>query len=652
MCLFVDYDIITFMEQQKEHILVCLSASPSNAHIIETAAQMAKAFDALFTALYVSTPDAPSMTEEDKARLQRNVALSEKLGATVATVYGDDVVFQIAEYARLSRVTKVVLGRSSIKRKPLGRQPLTDRLTAIAPDIEIHIIPDNAAEIKYRGNAQGIARRILPNWRDILITLGVLVAATGIGMFFAYLRFTEANIITVYVLSVLITAIFTQNFICNVVGAIGGVVIFNLLFVEPRFSLHVSDAGTYVTFAIMLAASLISGMLAHRLKYTAKQSAQSAYRTKVLFDTDRLLQQQTDSDELLFTMAQQLVRLTDRDAIVYSVADGKLLSSKVFLADRSDGAPFDEEAAKKCLTANNTVEFDGAVYRAVAITDRVYGVVGVRVGNRPFELLENSIFVSIVGECALAIDNVHNRKEQERATLEARQEQLRANMLRAISHDLRTPLTSIAGNADFLLNSYDKLDDGTRKQIFSDIYDDSMWLYALVENLLSVTRLNGTVQLNLTCELAEDLIDGALRRIHRRSNGYVLTKKLPDVPLLVNVDTKLILQVLVNLVDNALKYTPEGSEITLSAEPTDNGVMFSVADNGAGIADALKDKVFEMFYTGDNAVADGRRSLGLGLALCKSIVTAHGGTMSVTDNVPHGAVFSFVLPKGGSDVGE
>ncbi len=632
------------MEQQnREHILVCLSASPSNAHIIETAAKMAKAFDAHFTALYVSTPDAGNMSAEDKDRLQRNIALSEHFGATVTTVYGDDVSFQIGEFARLSRVTKVVLGRSSIKRRPFGNKPLTDRLTAIAPDIEIHIIPDHAAETKYPRSFKSMTHNIVPDWKSVLITLGIIAAATGIATLFSYLGISEASIVTVYVLSVLLTAVFTQNYLCGAVSAIASVLVYNLLFVEPRFSLRVNEAGTYVTFVVMLIASLVTSALANRLQYTAKQSIQAAYRTKVLFDADRLLQQQTDCDELLATMAQQLVKLMDRDVVVYSV-DGQ---SKVFRTDNSDGKDFDPETAMRLLqSADRESEADGTVYRTMSVFDRKYGAVGVRVDDKPLESLEKSIFQSVVGECALAIDNIHSREEKEQAALNARQEQMRGNMLRAISHDLRTPLTSIAGNADCLLNTYDKLDDETRKQLFSDIYDDAMWLYSLVENLLSVTRLDSHVEPNFTGELADELIDEAIRHVHRRSNEYAVVKDAPDKPLLVRVDTKLILQVLVNLIDNAIKYTPKGSKIVVSAKKVDNGVEFSVADNGKGIADEEKEKVFEMFYTGNNAVADSRRSLGLGLALCKSIVAAHGGSMTVSDNQPHGAVFSFVLPQG------
>lgn len=632
--------------------MVCLSASPSNAHIIETAASMAKAYSAGFIALYVSTPAAAKMTDEDRARLERNIALSEKLGASVTTVYGDDVGFQIAEFARLSRVTKVVLGRSSIKRKLFGGKPLTEQLTAIAPDIEVHIIPDSAAETKYPRRALVLTQSVLPTWKDLLVTLCVLAVATGVGMLFRYLNLTESSIITVFVLSVLVTAVFTQNYICNVASSVVGVILFNLLFVEPYNSLRVSDVGTYVTFAVTLTVSLIMGAVTYRMKYTAKKSAQSAYRTKVLFDTDRLLQQQSDKSKLLATAAEQLMRLTGRDVAVFTVTDGTPALEEVFNADQSEGAPFETQAVQMLLQTNvqDGMEQNGAIYYAVALDGRVYGAVGVRVGDKKLDSLEKSILRSIVGECALAIDNVHAREEQEHASVTARQEQLRANMLRSISHDLRTPLTAIAGNADCLLNSYDKLDDEVRTQLFRDIYEDSMWLYGLVENLLSVTRLNSEVKLNLTCELADELIDEAVRRLRRRSVGYVITKSLPEKPLLVKVDTKLFVQVLVNLLENALKYTPVGSHLTVSAAKTDNGVTFSVADNGGGIPDELKEKIFDMFYTGDNTVADGRRSLGLGLALCKAIVKAHGGEIFVTDNVPSGAVFSFTIPDEGDAI--
>lgn len=229
----------------------------------------------------------------------------------------------------------------------------------------------------------------------------------------------------------------------------------------------------------------------------------------------------------------------------------------------------------------------------------------------------------------------------------AQHEQLRANLLRAISHDLRTPLTSISGNASNLLTNFQKMDDDTRKQIFADIYDDSMWLINLVENLLAVTRLEEErVKLNQSAELMDEVIAEALRHVSRESEEHTIQVSGTEEFILAQVDAKLIVQVVINLVDNAIKYTPRGSLIEIRTQKQGNQVVVSVADNGPGIPDEQKKRVFDMFYSGANQIADSRRSLGLGLYLCKSIVNAHGGTISVSDNHPNGTVFTFTLPAG------
>ena len=241
----------------------------------------------------------------------------------------------------------------------------------------------------------------------------------------------------------------------------------------------------------------------------------------------------------------------------------------------------------------------------------------------------------------------NNIREKEEAAALARSEQLRANLLRAISHDLRTPLTSIAGSAGNLLANYEKMDEADRVRTFTDIYDDSRWLINLVENLLAITRIEGgQVRLTQSVELMDEVVSEALRHIDRHSSEHSIQSGTSDDLILAKIDAKLIVQVLINLVDNAIKYTPPGSEIRIHTEKQGQWVVVTVSDNGPGIPDGQKPRVFEMFYSGANRAADSRRSLGLGLALCKSIVTAHGGTISVSDNRPHGTVFTFTLPAG------
>ena len=198
-----------------------------------------------------------------------------------------------------------------------------------------------------------------------------------------------------------------------------------------------------------------------------------------------------------------------------------------------------------------------------------------------------------------------------------------------------------------LLANYKKMDDALREQTFTDIYDDSMWLINLVENLLAVTRIEGG-QVNLTrnIELMDEVVSEALKHINRKSKEHTIRVTSGKDFILAHIDAKLIVQVIINLVDNAIKYTPVGSVIEIHTDQKEQWVTVSVSDNGPGIPDEQKPRIFDMFYSGANKVVDSRRSLGLGLSLCKSIVTAHGGTISVSDNQPNGTVFTFTLPAG------
>lgn len=236
-------------------------------------------------------------------------------------------------------------------------------------------------------------------------------------------------------------------------------------------------------------------------------------------------------------------------------------------------------------------------------------------------------------------------RESAQAAMQIEKEQLRADLLRSISHALRTPLTSISGNASNLLSNENEFSQETRMQIYGDIYDDSMWLIKLVENLLSVTRIeDGRMDLRMSAELMDEVIAEAMRHTDRNRAGRKIEVSSDEEFILGKMDARLIVQVVINLVDNAVKYTPEGAQIRIHTGKKDGMVVVSVSDTGPGIPDEQKSKVFEMFYTGTNRAADGRRSLGLGLGLCRSIIRAHGGEIWVSDNKPQGAVFTFTLP--------
>ena len=204
-----------------------------------------------------------------------------------------------------------------------------------------------------------------------------------------------------------------------------------------------------------------------------------------------------------------------------------------------------------------------------------------------------------------------------------------------------------------LLSDLEKLDNDTIRQMCGDIYDDSAWLTNLVENLLAVTKIEeGRMRLQKQPHLVEEIVTEALQHISRKQTEHTITVHHQNELLLAKCDARLIIQVIINLVDNAIKYTPAGSHITITTKQNEQHTEVSVADNGAGIPDSEKEKIFEMFYSGSNPIADCRRSLGLGLGLCKSIITAHGGDISVTDNAPAGTIFTFTIPSGEVEVHE
>ena len=380
-----------------------------------------------------------------------------------------------------------------------GKLTLTEQLISYVPEIDIHIIPDSSVDITYRPKK---ARDHF--WSDILKNTakssGILGGATLLSLGFYRLGFTEANIIMVYILGVLLTSIATSHQIYSLVSSIASVFIFNFLFTHPRFSLTAYETGYPVTFIVMFLTAYVTGTFAIRYKEQAGQSAKIAHRTKILFDTDQLLSKAGNRSEIINTAAQQIKKLLNRRIIIFENVNGCLSSPCFFQPDTVSDRSYDmekESATAWWVLKNNhaagattdTLSDARFMYLALRVNERVYGVVGIEAENNPLDASEHGILLSILGECALALENERNVREKEAAAVLAESEQLRANLLRTISHDLRTPLTSISGNASNLLNNEGIFDETTRKQIYSDIYDDSMWLIKLVENLLYATRI-------------------------------------------------------------------------------------------------------------------------------------------------------------------
>lgn len=619
---------------------------------------MAKAFGGILIGLHVETRNSDKASMEDKKRLKDHIHLAEQLGAKIETVCGDDVPFLIAEYAKISGVSKIVTGRSAVQAGFIRKPTFTDKLSAYAPDMDIYIIPDNKIEKARQKFSAEHEKRITV--RNIAYAVACLLIATGIGFVFYKMKFSDTNIITIYILGVMISAILTSSREISFVQSIVSVVIFNYFFTEPKLSLKTYDPGYPVTFMITFIAALITSNLALKMKMQAKELAKSAYRTKIILDINQTLQSQKSIADIGNTMAEQLSKVLGRCVVFYGW-NGEHLGSpvvygekgRIVSSEKKELVTENEKAVAEWVLKNNkragvstgTLSEAACYYLAVRSLETVYGVIGIEMKHEEvLNAFENNVVMAVLSETATVLERETLRMKEEAAIEKANNEKLRANLLRSISHDLRTPLTSICGNADMLLQG--KLDEDKKEKIYGFIYEDSLWLINLVENLLSVTRIEkGKMEIKKEADMLEDLIEEALKHISRKSKEYCIQVIMENEFQLVNVDSRLILQVIINIVDNAVKYTPSGGKIIIRTKKEKNYVHVMISDNGNGIPDKDKEHIFDMFYTASGKIADLKRSLGLGLALCKAIVEAHGGMITVYNNKPKGSVFDFTIPS-------
>ena len=591
---------------------------------------------------------------QSDGQLGDNIRLAKRLGAQITTLYGDDAATVIAEYARASGSTKIVIGRSPRKRGIFSKKSIVDRLGEIASDIDIYIIPDKS-ETKDKPQAGLLAQERF-SVRDTIITILMLCLCTGIGYLFSDFGFSSANVIVVYIIGVLAIAMLTSGRSYSLAASIMSVLIFNFFFTQPYFSMF-SDPSHIMTFIVMFAAALLISSITARIRIQTRQTALRVYRTEVLLETSQKLQQALGVEQVLSVTAAQLGKLLDRSILIYPAENGRLLSPLLFPVNEDNDlnayltgrereiAQWTLENDRRAGSGTGMFQKADGLYMAIHAKGRVFAVAGIAMQNAPqLESFEKTLTVAILDECGLVLENERSRREKREIEERARAEELRANLLRAISHDLRTPLTNISGTAALLMEN--ELSEDKRRQMYESVYDDAGWLINLVENLLSITRMEGGSRIeNMQPELLDDVFREAVSHADRKLGEHELSVRISDDLLMAYMDARLIIQVIINLLNNAVKYTTPGSHISLSAKAQGDSVLISVADDGDGIGDDAKDKIFDMFYTAGKASSDARRGLGLGLALCKSIVGAHGGSINVSDNVPHGAVFTFDLKR-------
>ena len=488
---------------------------------------------------------------------------------------------------------------------------------------------------------------------DFVCAFLFLVLATLIGdVFFAFDM--EACIVITYVLAVLCISLLTVGrAYCFVASALSAL-LYNYFFTIPRFSLTAWGSAYPATFAVMFAVALVASTVAMTLRRELHASHMAYRRTKIILEADEVFRRCETREQIVSAAGAQLSRLLDATVVWYCDEGEGFMAQRKFAAAgaSSEELVIELSMARRALedgesTGVGTDLFSSAsgLYLPLRCGAEVVGVMGIcLMGAVPLPAERNEA-EAVAGEASLALARAQALEEREKAAVMAKNEQLRANLLRSISHDLRTPLTSISGNADVLLSDAGGLGDQKRIELLRDIRSDAMWLNATVENLLAITRLeNGGVHLSTTAELLDDIVEEALRHVSPDAEfHHIEVVPSPDL-LLVDVDARLVVQVVVNLVNNAITYTPAGSHICISTHADGGMAVVRVEDDGPGLAEKDRDHIFESFYRAGRTLADSKRSVGLGLALCKSIVEAHGGSIGVAAVEPHGCAFEFSLP--------
>ena len=640
--------------------LVCIGSSPSSARCIRWTARAAEAFHAQWTALYVETQDSEYDSTEQQTTLRTNMDLAAKLGAEIVTISGTDIAVTVAEYARLMGITNIVVGKSRNRGvlKKLFHADFEDRLIGLIPNIEVHIVPDVPTRRAPAEKLKRIRRerlRITP--ASTLKSLAILLLATALSFLLRRLHIGDQNIIMVYILSVLIISRATEGYLYGVISSVLSVLLFNFFFVEPFYTFNALQPGYSVTFLIMLFVAIITSALTIRIKAEARLAVQKERRTEVLYEINKRLLSTRGLNNIVEMTNETLVNLFGRSVVFYTQSPETGVNGTVLAAaddyDESVLHSPDEKAVahwvfvnqKRAGAGTDTLMGASAFYMPLVSQGRVIAVWGISCKKAGLDHNYRLFLRMIASQVAMALERQRLSDEQRAILVESESEKMRGTLLRAISHDLRTPLAGILGASAAILENKDALSAETKESLIANIQDESQWLIRMVENLLSVTRLDeNSSNLKKQPEAAEEVIADAVGRIRQRFPHRDITVSVPDDFLEVPMDGTLIVQVLINLVENAIKFSPEESSVQVTLQRKGENALFEVLDHGKGIPPEELPTLFSGARQRTEPSADSSRGMGIGLSICKTIVGAHGGQIEAENRPEGGAIFRFTLP--------
>jgi two-component system sensor histidine kinase KdpD len=634
-----------------ERLLVCVGPSPTTAKLIRTAKRMAAAFGAEWLAVAVETRGGQASTDT-RQKVVQHLRLAEQLGAETHTLVGENVAQTILDYARSRNVTKIVVGKTAQpwwKRSFLGT--VVDQLLEKSGEIDIYVI---------RGESEA-ARPVesLPApspfvWTDYAGTAVVVAVCGLLGWLNHVLRLAEANIVMMFLLGVAFVAS-RYGRGPSIVASIASVIIFDFFFVPPYLTLTVDDPQYYLAFGVMLAIGLLISALTARLKGQLRTSQEQEHRTAALYRFTKQLSEITGVEFLIRAAGQQLSQIFSGEVVLFlREANGTValrFGEETSVAKESVNAIVAQWVAEHDQIAGagtDTLPNATALFVPLVGSQRTAGALGIKPKDSQHFLDpdQRRLLETCASLIALSIERDQSVLEAHEAQLQFQAEQLRSSLLSSVSHDLRTPLATIAGASSSLLEGSPTQDDKTRQELLQSIVDESHRLARLVDNLLDMTRLeSGIVPLNKQWHVLEEIVGSARSRLRKELEHHPVHVEIPiDFPL-VQLDGLFMEQVLVNLLENAARYTPAGTQIDISAKREGQQAVIRVADNGPGLPSGSEARVFDKFFRGSTTpTADGRRGAGLGLAICKGIIQAHGGYISARNRQSGGAEFVVSLP--------
>ncbi len=449
------------------------------------------------------------------------------------------------------------------------------------------------------------------------------------------------NILLIFVIGILIAIVETGSLIYGVAYSVVYVFTFNFFFTDPKFTFNVNDPNYFVSFGIFFIVAMIVTTLTVRLQKQMLIAKKNAKISEKLYEVSRGFLHLTDEKATVTYGEKELSELLMRDVKLFMLsreADKKGLAGEVLWCF---------ENSFPCGAGETKFADSKQKYIPIRSGNSTVGVVQIDCTEIPFSDEDNKQLSTVLFQLTIAIERLRLNVTEEENRIKIERENLRSNLLHSISHDLRTPLTGIAGGSEFLLENIDSISNEEAKTVLFDISAEAHWLGGLVENLLNMTRIqDGRLTVTKKNEVVDDIIDEAVAKMSKRKGKHTVNIINPNDIVVAPMDAQLVIQVLINLLDNAFRHTQEDSTVNVSYRCDKGSLLIDVCDNGHGIEAEKFDRIFDDFYTNSSKTVDGHRGIGLGLSICKSIITAHGGEISARNKDNGGACFTVKLPIG------